>query len=265
MLRSRIKANSATTKRYTLAMNSIINKMPKNAQYTLAQISNFLPITAQLYDLWRERSLSLLTRENYSLDREFALLEEWLQPQAGQIFLDVGTSTGNYARVLAKHNCGVTAIDISKHMLEKAVQRGNNQGITYEHVNVEYLPYSDSSFDGVVIGASLNEFHNTERALQQMARVLKPNGKIFIMYLCESDTAFGRLIQQPFKLSGVRFPNREKLAISLEQLGLQRVRAEVRRAVAIELFVKAPKSSMQTQVQPSLVRAAGKPAKDPIK
>ncbi len=243
---------------------TIVNKMPKNASYTLAQSSNFLPLTAQMYDLWRERSLSLLTQENYSLQREFALLREWMQVQAEQTFLDIGTSTGNYARVLAQAGGMVTAIDISKPMLEKAVARGNNQNISYEHANVEYLPYPDQSFDGVVVGASLNEFHDTKRALEQMARVLKPNGKLFMMYLCQSDTSFGRFVQAPFKLSGVRFPNRTWIAQTLSQLGLQATRAEVRRAVAIEMYTKTELNSEQPQADRPLARAAGKPAREPI-
>jgi ubiquinone/menaquinone biosynthesis C-methylase UbiE len=243
---------------------TIANKMPKNANYTLAQSSNFIPITAQLYDLWRERSLSLLTRENYSLNREFALLKDWMQIQPEQTFLDIGTSTGNYARVLNQAGGNVTAIDISKPMLEKAVARGNNQNITYEQANVEYLPYPDSSFDGVVVGASLNEFHDTKRALEQMARVLKPNGKLFMMYLCESDTNLGRLVQTPFKLSGVRFPNRAWITQTLNQLGLQATRAEVRRAVAIELYTKSELKTDPNQPNRPLARAAGKPAREPI-
>ncbi len=247
-----------------LTTMTIASKMPKNASYTLAQSSNFLPLTAQLYDLWRERSLSLLTRENYTLQREFALLNEWMAVQPAQNFLDVGTSTGNYARVLAKAGGIVTAIDISKPMLEKAMARGDNSGIAYEHANVEYLPYADSSFDGIVMGASLNEFFDTARALAQCARVLKDGGKLFMMYLCESDTNFGRLVQAPFKLSGVRFPNRQKVAAMLSQLGLQPARAEVRRAVAIELYIKTvkpPESSPETR---GLTRAAGKPAREPL-
>jgi ubiquinone/menaquinone biosynthesis C-methylase UbiE len=243
---------------------TIADKMPKNASYTLAQSSNFLPLTAQLYDLWRERSLSLLTQENYSLQREFTLLNEWMQVQPLQTFLDIGTSTGNYARVLSQAGGIVTAIDISKPMLEKAVARGNNQSITYEQANVEYLPHPDSSFDGIVIGASLNEFFDTKRALEQSARVLKPNGKLFMMYLCESDTSLGRLVQAPFKLSGVRFPNRAWIAQTLSQLGLQATRAEMRRAVALELYTKTQITPDQPQPDRPLSRAAGKPAKEPI-
>jgi SAM-dependent methyltransferase len=237
--------------------------MPHNANYSLAQLSNFLPITAVLYDLWRTKSIGLLTRENYSLEREFALMLEWLSVQPNQVFLDVGTSTGNYARVLANTGAKVTAIDISKAFLERAAKTSSNLEIVYEQANAEDLPYADSSFDGAVLGATLNEFFHTNLALQEISRVLKPGGKLFMMYLCESESSFGRLVQLPFRVLGVRFPKREQILAYLSSLGFERPRAEVRRAVAFELFIKTGRSS-DTALEPTrkLLREAGRPARD---
>jgi 2-polyprenyl-6-hydroxyphenyl methylase/3-demethylubiquinone-9 3-methyltransferase len=256
-------AASNTLPRVTGSLKRPIpQRMPVGARYTLAQRSNFLPLTALLYDTWRVRSLELLTREDFSLEREFALMLEWLQVQAGQTFLDVGTSTGNYARALGARGASVTAIDISKPMLERAQALTNDAGISFEQANVEALPYPDSSFDGVVVGASLNEFFDTDQALAEMARVLRPEGKLFMMYLRASDTAVGRLIQAPFKLSGVRFPSRDRVAQTLATHGVQRTRAELRRAVTLELYIKTERSSAEAAPLPPLARAPGKPARD---
>ena len=247
------------------AKPNIPNRMPKQSTYSLAQSSNFLPITAALYDVWRGKSIGLLTRENYSLEREFALMLEWLKVQPEQTFLDVGTSTGNYARALAKAGASVTAIDISRPFLTRAAQNAGNLEIVFEQANAEALPYADSSFDGATLGATLNEFFHTNTALAQIARVLKPGGKLFMMYLCESDTSFGRLMQLPFKLSGVRFPNREAVRLYLSSLGFERPRAEVRRAVAFELFVKTGRDRQETsEPNRKLVREPGKPARDTL-
>ncbi len=244
---------------------NIPNRMPKQASYSLAQSSNFLPITAALYDAWRSKSIGLLTRENYSLEREFALMLEWLVVQPKQTFLDVGTSTGNYARVLAKAGANVTAIDISRPFLERAAQNADNLEIVFEQANAEALPYPDSSFDGATLGATLNEFFHTNTALAEIARVLKPGGKLFMMYLFESDSSFGRLVQLPFKVSGVRFPNREAVRVYLSSLGFERPRAEVRRAVAFELFVKTGRSDAAAQTpERKLAREPGKPARDKL-
>jgi 2-polyprenyl-6-hydroxyphenyl methylase/3-demethylubiquinone-9 3-methyltransferase len=237
--------------------------MPQIASYSLAQSSNFLAITAALYDNWRTKSIGLLTREDFPLEREFALMLEWLNLQAEQRFLDVGTSTGNYARVLAKAGASVTAIDISKPFLERAALASENLGILFEQANSENLPYPSSSFDGAVLGATLNEFFHTELALQEISRVLKPGGKLFMMYLCESETSLGRLIQLPFKLLGVRFPNREWLRQTLSSLGFERPRAEVRRAVVFELFIKTGQIlEILPEPERKLAREPGKPARD---
>jgi SAM-dependent methyltransferase len=253
----------------------IANRLPTHARLTLAQQSNLIPITAALYDAWRVRSLSLLTGEKYTLEREFALMLDWLEVKPDQNFLDVGTSTGNYAMTLARKGNHITAIDISKPMLEKAQTRIQTELepeqarlITLEQANAEALPYPDSSFDGVVLGATLNEFNSTRAGLLECARVLKPGGRIFMMYLRQSDTGFGRVIQALFELGQIRFPNRETVRATLQDAGLERTRAEMRRAVTIELFIKtglgqANRTSTTAQHTP-LPRAIGKPQNTPL-
>ena len=254
----------------------IANRLPAHARLTLAQQSNLIPITAALYDAWRVRSLSLLTGEKYTLEREFALMTDWLEVKPDQNFLDVGTSTGNYAMTLARTGARVTAIDISKPMLEKAQARIQSELepaqaglITLEQANAEALPYPDSSFDGVVLGATLNEFNSTRAGLLECARVLKPGGKIFMMYLRQSETGLGRLVQVLFELGQIRFPNRETVQATLREAGLERTRAEMRRAVTIELFIKTGighanrAASNVTQATP-LPRAIGKPQNAPL-
>lgn len=244
----------------------IADRRPERAHLTLAQRSNLIPITAQLYDAWRVRSLSILTREKFSLEREFALMLSWLEVRPKERYLDVGTSTGNYARVIAERGASVVAIDISRPMLEKTQERleGLNLPISLELANAEALPYADASFDGVAIGASLNEFNSTRVALLECARVLKPGGKLFLMYLRRSDTFLGRLLQAAFALGGVRFPDREVVLQVLLEAGLERQRAEVRRAVAFELFVKTLRAPVPPEPSVTLPRTPGKPQREPL-
>jgi ubiquinone/menaquinone biosynthesis C-methylase UbiE len=254
----------------------IANRLPSNIRLTLTQQSNLIPITATLYDTWRVRSLSLLTGEQYTLEREFALMTDWLEVKPDQNFLDVGTSTGNYAMALAKKGARVTAIDISKPMLEKAQTRIQSElepaqaaRITLEQANAESLPYADSSFDGVVLGATLNEFNSTRAGLLECARVLKPGGRIFMMYLSQSEVGWGRAIQVLFEIGQIRFPNRETVRNTLAEAGLERTRAEMRRAVTIELFnkvgIEQANRSASDPTQPTpLPRPIGKLQREPL-
>jgi ubiquinone/menaquinone biosynthesis C-methylase UbiE len=254
----------------------IADRLPTRARLTLAQRSNLIPVTAALYDTWRVRSLSLLTGETYPLEREFALMLDWLEVRPGQTFLDVGTSTGNYAMSLARAGANVTAIDLSKPMLEKARERIGRElspeqagRISLEQANAEALPYPDASFDGVTLGATLNEFFSTRAGLLECARILKPGGRLFTMYLSRAGDTLGRIIQAPFELSQIRFPNRDTVRSTLGEVGLERTRAELRRAVTLELFLKrdpgAARADASNLAQRTLLaRAIGKPQREPL-
>ncbi len=210
----------------------------KKPHFTLAQQSNFLGITAKLYDHWRVRSLAILGGQNFSLDQELQLMLDGLLVQPGQTFLDVGTSTGNYARALQAAGANVTAIDISPAFLNAAKQNPKNHNIVFQEANAEALPYANSSFDGVVVGATLNEFFHTEIAVEELLRVLKPGGKIFFMYLAQSETVFERGLQVLLQFFGLRFPQRQWLHKFLQQRNLHLKQEKQLRSVCMQLFLK---------------------------
>lgn len=216
------------------------DRRPPGAPLTLAQRSNLLGLTARHYDTWRNRSLSLLGGQPYPLQRELALLLDWLEPQPGSSALDIGTSTGNYARALAARGARVTAIDISPSMLARAAANTPPAQVNYELANAEALPYPDASFDLIAVGASLNEFARTGRALGEAARVLHPDGRLFLMYWARDPRPTGRTLQLVLSAVGVRFPAREAVASELERRGLRLERAEQRGPVALELYRFAP-------------------------
>src|SRR5699024_7301347 len=90
---------------------------------TWAQSSNHWKLTAALYeDIWRKRSLSILTGDEFPIEKEQELLIDWLRPKPGKLYLDIGCSTALYGRLLKKHepNCEVVSLDFSQQMLEEA-------------------------------------------------------------------------------------------------------------------------------------------------
>jgi ubiquinone/menaquinone biosynthesis C-methylase UbiE len=202
---------------------------------SMAQRSNDWWITAQLYDLWRVRSLSLLTGQAFPLERELAGMLDWLRPVQGSLWLDVGTSTGNYARALSSVGAKVIALDASSAMLRVAGRRGT---LNLCHFTLEAAPFPAQHFDGIVVGATLNEFEDTVLALGRMADLLKPGGQLFMMYLSEAPTVAGRMVQKGFALGGIRFPSRARLLSTLEQLGMHYLEGRQYRAVTLELYVR---------------------------
>ncbi|WMT56451.1 class I SAM-dependent methyltransferase [Truepera radiovictrix] len=207
----------------------------------LAQRSNFWPATAALYEpLWRHRSIGLLTRGGFSTERELALMLSWLRPRPGETVLDAAASAGLYARTLLRHEPGLTvhALDLSLPFLQRAKTYAERDGIapTLVHADVRALPYRDGVFDAVVCGGSPNEFTELPAALAEFARVLKPGGRLWLMYLSRAETLPGRLGQGLLRLTGLRFPEPEALEAAAKAVGLEPQRAQHRGRVALTLF-----------------------------
>ncbi len=209
-----------------------------------AQASNFLPLTAAVYEpLWRMRSMGILTRGSFSVERELALMLEWTQPKPGERFLDAGCSSGLYARTLLEREGGleVHALDYSLPFLKKAKEYSKRGGVEPVLVlaDLRALPYQDGVFDGVVSGGTLNELTDLPRTLSEMARVLKPGGQMWQMYVTKAGTGLGRLGQGTLGLSGLRFVEPKSLEEQANAAGFRLIRAQYRGRVGLALFRKA--------------------------
>lgn len=171
---------------------------------TLAQHSNFLPLTAWGYAWWRARSLTLLGGQHFSLAREEALFVALGQPQSGGHWLDMGTSTGFYAGVLAARGCRVDALDLSGPMLREAARRNPSPLIRWQRVNAERTGFPAASYDGITIGATLNETADPARMLHEAARLLKPSGRLWLMYVAANGSLGQRILGAA---GGLTFPD----------------------------------------------------------
>ena len=65
--------------------------------------------------------------------------------------------------------------DFSENMLE--IAREKNPCISYVQCDAVNLPFKDNSFDVVIVGFGLRNILNAEKAVEEIYRVLKPNGK----------------------------------------------------------------------------------------
>jgi ubiquinone/menaquinone biosynthesis C-methylase UbiE len=92
------------------------------------------------------------------------------------LLLDAACGDGILRRYLAKrhHYAGV---DFSQRPLSRALRR--NPG-TYFRADLTHLPFESATFDLVVSCQALQYLRQPEIAVSQMARVLKPGGKLFL-------------------------------------------------------------------------------------
>ncbi|CAN5854423.1 methyltransferase domain-containing protein [soil metagenome] len=222
-------------------VEGIYRALDKRPGVPLGQKTNFSPLTAAVYEpLWRKRSLALLTGGAFSTERELGLMLELLKLRPGQTVLDAACSAGLYARTLLKHepSLEVHALDFSLPFLKKAQQYAERDGVEPVLVlaDVRALPYKDEVFDAIVCGGSLNEFTDLPQTLREFARVLKPGGKMWQMYLSKADSVLGKGGQGLRRASGIRFIDPQKLEEQAAAAGLELVRAQYRGRVALALF-----------------------------
>lgn len=114
-------------------------------------------------------------------------LKKYLRPENPKQILDVATGTADVALMAAKilRPEHIIGIDIAKEMLEvgraKVRQAGLLDVIELEQGDSERLRFSDGTFDAVTVAFGVRNFENLERGLTEMARVLRPGGRVVIL------------------------------------------------------------------------------------
>jgi demethylmenaquinone methyltransferase/2-methoxy-6-polyprenyl-1,4-benzoquinol methylase len=107
-------------------------------------------------------------------------------PKAGDCVLDVAAGTGDLTRALARRvgprGCVVHS-DINEAMLAAGRDRLLDAGFSLPTAlcDAEALPFASASFDLVSVAFGLRNMTHKERALREMARVLKPGGKLVVL------------------------------------------------------------------------------------
>lgn len=113
-----------------------------------------------------------------------------LAPYKPQHILDVATGTGDFAllatRMLKPQK--MLGIDLSEGMLqvarEKVKRAALDNFITFKKEDCLNLSLPDDTFDAVTVAYGIRNFEDLDRGLQEMRRVLRPEGRLAIIELC---------------------------------------------------------------------------------
>ncbi len=189
-------------------------------------------MTAGLHHEWRRRAADLAE----------------LSP--GESALDVATGTGDLAFELADRvgpGGEVVGVDFAEKMLELArAKAGEHPGIRvrFESGNALALPYPDGAFDAATVGFGARNFSDLQRGLSEMARVVRPGGRVVILEITtprrpplstffdlwfdRAVPALGRIVDSEaysyLPSSVKRFPGPEQLAARMWEAGLREIR-----------------------------------------
>jgi demethylmenaquinone methyltransferase / 2-methoxy-6-polyprenyl-1,4-benzoquinol methylase len=181
-------------------------------------------MTAGLHHRWRARAADLAA----------------LGP--GDSALDVACGTGDLAIELARRvgtGGEVIGSDFSEEMLERA--RSKAPGLAWEWGNALELPYASGRFDAATVGFGARNFSDLERGLAEMARVVKPGGRVVVLEITTPRKPplstfyrvwFDHVVPLIGRLTGEqeaytylpssvrRFPGPEGLAAAMQRAGL---------------------------------------------
>ena len=132
---------------------------------------------AQRYDLMND----LMSFGMHRLWKAFAVSVARIRP--GERVLDVASGSGDLARAFAARGAEVWMSDINGPMLARGRDRMLDAGRKAAAVrcDAERLPFADAYFDCVSVGFGLRNMTRKDAALVEMARVLKPGGRLLVL------------------------------------------------------------------------------------
>ena len=122
---------------------------------------------------------------------------EMLPDVAGQRGLDIGCGEGHNTRLVLARCASMTAVDISRSFARAARNgTGGEEPLLTGVASATTLPFADATFDFATAFMSLQDVPETEVALREAARVVRPGG-FFQFSICHpcSDTPHRRHIR----------------------------------------------------------------------
>jgi demethylmenaquinone methyltransferase/2-methoxy-6-polyprenyl-1,4-benzoquinol methylase len=139
----------------------------------------------------------LITRVlSYGQDARWkARLVRMAEVQAGERALDLACGTGDIAFAVADRGARTTGLDITHRMLQLARRRGGKFPAAAVHFltgDMTSLPFASHSFDLVTTGYGLRNVPDLDAALLEIARVLKPGGRLLSLDFNKPESAIVR-------------------------------------------------------------------------
>lgn len=163
----------------------------------------------------------IMARETWAQNRRAI---DALDVQPTDHVLDVGCGPGRaLSRLAVKASHGrVVGVDPSELMVEIAVERNcklvGAGRVDVAVAGVEALPFADASFDKVLCVHVVYFWPELEPALREIRRVLKPGGRLVLLFRTSADAASLR----SFPPEVYRFRSGEEVEGALQRAGLSR-------------------------------------------
>ncbi len=111
----------------------------------------------------------------------------WIEPlEPDMIVLDVACGAAHASEPIAPHVRQVVGVDLTPALLRLGAERLRANGVSnvlLQEGNAHALPFVDDAFDVVCCRSSLHHFDDPAHAIDEMARVARPGGRIVLVDL----------------------------------------------------------------------------------
>lgn len=121
------------------------------------------------------------------LDRSWRRIAAEAVVRPGDAVLDACCGTGDLALAAERAGGNVTGLDFSPEMLARA--RRKSTSVEWVEGDVTELPFANRSFDAVTVGFGIRNVPDLEAGLAELARVLRPGGRLACLEITRPDGA----------------------------------------------------------------------------
>ena len=159
-----------------------------------------MPVDVLLgYALWAE-SYPAQAHNALMATEEAAMLNLLPADLSGQRCLDVACGSGRYLHILRTRHAAVLGLDLSPHMLQQlAIQNSEFTKVcpavsgihNYLQASFQHIPLQSNSVDVITCGLSVGHEPDLTATMAEMARVLRPNGRLLYSDIHPNGTRAG--------------------------------------------------------------------------
>ena len=121
--------------------------------------------------------------------------------------LEIGCGNGYGTKLIKKYYSpkNIIAIDLDEKMIKIAQKRNTDTSITFKVMNAAQLDFPNNYFDVVFDFGIIHHIPNWKDCIQELKRVLKPNGKIILEELSLETFSIGvgkiwkKILEHPYE------------------------------------------------------------------
>ena len=186
-----------------------------------------------------------MRKDRAAYDEMYALIRPVVK---GKTVLELATGTGLIAKNIVNAAAHIEATDASVEMIAEAKRDNQSAKLYFSVQDMFRLPYTDKSFDVVIVSNALHIVPQPEKALAEIHRVLKDDGVLIAPTFTHAGNSFSGKVRAFFmKLAGFPLHSKwtsEEYLCFLQQNGWTVRKSDVRKASFPLTYVECVKAEV---------------------